>query len=167
MVLGPGLEPGRTRQRSLKPPCLPIPTIPAKWCSRRDSNAQRSHALRVPALPFAVIPREQSGGPRGNRTLLSWLRTKRTNRYSIGPKWCSRQGSNLHAFRQRLLRPSCLPIPSPEQKMVRRARLELASRSGTFSRYWVYRFPHPRIKLESPIGLEPMTSSLPRTCSTN
>ena len=29
--------------------------------------------------------------------------------------WCSGQDLNLHALRQRLLRPSCLPIPPPER----------------------------------------------------
>ena len=29
--------------------------------------------------------------------------------------WCPGQDSNLQAFRQRLLRPSCLPVPPPER----------------------------------------------------
>ena len=29
--------------------------------------------------------------------------------------WCPGQDLNLHALRQRLLRPSCMPIPPPEQ----------------------------------------------------
>ena len=33
--------------------------------------------------------------------------------------WCSGQDLNLHAFRQRLLRPSCMPIPPPEQPTIR------------------------------------------------
>lgn len=54
--------------------------------------------------------------------------------HSGGEDWCPGQDSNLQAFRQRLLRPSCLPIPPPGRGVRRQhADFHFTEASGEWS----------------------------------
>ena len=51
--------------------------------------------------------------------------------------WCSRQGLNLHTFRQWILNPSCLPVPPRERRyqIVYHEQIDLSIKANTIRNF--------------------------------